>query len=198
MLDTAKAARPKGLRNVVISNGYINPDPLRELCHAVDAIKIDLKGFNEEFYQEVCFGSLGPVLEAIKIIQEEGVHLEIVNLVVLTLNDDEGELRELARWIVQNVGPDVPTHFSRFHPTYKLTNIPPTSVEILERARAIAIEEGINYAYIGNVPGHPSNHTHCSACGKVIIVRMGFAVTKNHIIDGECEYCGNPIPGVWE
>ena len=198
MLDTAKAARPKGLRNVVVSAGYIDPDPLRELCHAVDAIKIDLKGFNEEFYQEVCFGSLEPVLEAIKIVHEEGIYLEILNLMVPTLNDEEGELREMARWIVEKVGPDVPTHFSRFYPTYKLTNLPPTPVETLERARAIAIEEGINYAYIGNVPGHPGNNTYCSACGKVIIARMGFAVMENHIIDGKCEYCGTPIPGVWE
>jgi len=198
MLDTAKVARTKGLRNVVISAGYIEPDPLRELCQAVDAIKIDLKGFTEKFYQEVCFGSLKPVLEAIKLIHEEGVHLEIVNLVVPTLNDDEGKLREMARWIVENLGPDVPTHFSRFYPEYKLTNLPPTPVETLERARAIAIEEGINYAYVGNVPGHPGNNTYCPACGKVIIARMGFAVMENHIVDGKCEFCGHPIPGVWK
>jgi len=198
MLDTAKAARPKGLRNVVISNGYINPDPLRELCDAVDAIRVDLKGFTEEFYQKVCFGSLRPVLESIKIIQEEGIHLEIVNLVVPTLNDDKGILREMARWIVGNVGPDVPTHFSRFGPMYKLTNLPPTPVETLERARAIAMEEGISYVYIGNVPGHPANNTYCAHCGKLIIGRMGFYVTEYHLVEGKCEYCGNPVPGVWE
>ena len=198
MLATAKAARPKGLRNVVISAGYINPEPLRELCHAVDAIRVDLKGFTEEFYQKVCFGSLAPVLESIKIIQEEGVHLEIINLVVPTLNDDEGMLKEMARWIVENVGPDVPTHFSRFHPMYKLTNLPPTPVETLERARAIAMEEGIKYAYIGNVPGHPANNTYCAHCGQLIIGRMGFYVTEYHLVEGKCEYCGNPIPGVWE
>jgi len=198
MLDTAKAARPKGLRNVVISNGYINPDPMRELCDAVDAIRVDLKGFTEEFYQKVCFGSLTPVLESIKIIQGEGVHLEIVNLVVPTLNDDKGMLREMARWIVGNVGPDVPTHFSRFGPMYKLTNLPPTPVETLEGARAIAMEEGISYVYIGNVPGHPANNTYCAHCGKLIIGRMGFYVTEYHLVEGKCEYCGNRIPGVWE
>ena len=198
MLDTAKAARPKGLRNVVISNGYINPDPLRELCHAVDAIRVDLKGFSEEFYQKVCFGSLAPVLESIKIIHQEGTWLEIVNLVVPTLNDDEGMLREMARWIVKNLGPDVPVHFSRFYPMYKLTKLPPTPVETLEKARAIAMEEGINYAYIGNVPGHPASHTYCPACGKAIIKRTGFEVTEYHIVDGKCEFCGHPIPGVWK
>nr|NIO68217.1 AmmeMemoRadiSam system radical SAM enzyme [Anaerolineae bacterium] len=197
MLAIARLARPKGLKNVVISAGYINPAPLRELCHAVDAIKIDLKGFNQEFYKKVCFGTLEPVLETIKIIQEEGVHLEIVNLVVPTLNDDEDELRELARWIVDNVGPDVPTHFSRFNPQYQLKNLPPTPVETLERARAMAMEEGINYAYIGNVPGHPGDHTYCAHCGERIIQRLGFAVVDYHIVDGKCEYCGNPIPGVW-
>jgi pyruvate formate lyase activating enzyme len=197
MLAIARLARPKGLKNVVISAGYINPAPLRELCHTVDAIKIDLKGFNQEFYKKVCFGTLEPVLETIQIIHEEGVHLEIVNLVVPTLNDDGDELRALARWVVDNVGPDVPTHFSRFIPQYQLKNLPPTPVETLERARAVAMEEGIHYAYIGNVPGHPGDHTYCAHCGQMIIQRMGFAVVDYHIVDGKCEYCGNPVPGVW-
>lgn len=197
MLETARLARLQGIKSAVISAGYTNPEPLRELCQAVDAIKIDLKGFNEEFYKRVCSATLQPVLEAIKIIQEEGVHLEIVNLVVPTLNDDEGELREMARWIVRELGPDVPTHFSRFQPMYKLQNLPPTPVDSLERARAMAIEEGIHYAYIGNVPGHPGDNTYCYNCGKTIIARMGFVVVDYHIVEGRCEYCGNPIPGVW-
>jgi pyruvate formate lyase activating enzyme len=182
---------------VVVSNGYMNREPLRELCRAVDGIKVDLKGFNEGFYEKVCFGTLEPVLEAMKIIREEGVHLEVVNLVVPTLNDDEGELREMARWVTEKLGPDVPTHFSRFYPQYKLLNLPPTPVESLERARAIAMEEGIHYAYIGNVPGHPGDNTYCYNCGQTIIARMGFAVVDYHIVEGRCEYCGNPIPGVW-
>ncbi len=197
MVDTARAAREQGLRSVVISAGYMNPGPLRELCRTVDAIKIDLKGFNEEFYEKVCFATLQPVLDAIKLIHAEGVHLEIVNLVVPTLNDDRDELRELARWIVDHVGPDVPTHFNRFHPQYQLMNLPATPVESLEGARAVAMEEGINYAYVGNVPGHPANHTYCAACGEPVIVRQGFAVLEYRIRDGKCEYCGHPIPGVW-
>jgi pyruvate formate lyase activating enzyme len=198
MLDTASLARENGLRSTVISAGYINPAPLRELCRTVDAIKIDLKGFNDEFYRRVCDGMLEPVLNTIKTIQQEGVHLEIVNLVVPTLNDDPDELRELARWIVDNVGPDVPTHFSRFQPLYKLLNLPPTPVESLETAREIAMDAGINYVYLGNVPGHPANHTYCARCGEPIIVREGFAVLEYHLHDGACEYCGNPIPGVWK
>ena len=117
---------------------------------------------------------------------------------VPTLNDDLGEVRELARWIMENVGPDVPTHFSHFHPQYQLKNLPPTPVETMEQARNIALEEGLHYVYIGNVPGHPGNHTYCPYDGKVIILRKGFAVVENHIVEGKCEYCGNPIPGVWE
>lgn len=197
MLETARLGREAGLKSIVISAGYINPGPLRELCRAVDAIKIDLKGFNEDFYRRVCDASLKPVLEALRVIAEEGVHLEIVNLVVPTFNDDEGELKELCRWIVANLGPDVPTHFSRFYPQYKLTNLPPTPVEKLERAWEIARDVGIHYAYIGNVPGHPADNTYCHSCGKLLIRRLGFRVMENHLVNGTCGYCHTPIPGVW-
>jgi len=198
MLDTARLARPAGVRNVVITNGYINPAPLRELCRAIDAIRIDFKGFNEQFYEKVCSGTLSPVLENIKAVHEEGVHLELPILVVPTLNDDEDEIRGMCRWIMDNLGPDVPVHFNRFSPLYKLQNLPTTPVETLERAREIAMADGINYVYIGNVPGHPAENTYCAHCGKLIIGRTGFYVTEYHLVGGKCEYCGNPIPGVWE
>jgi pyruvate formate lyase activating enzyme len=197
MLATAKLAREAGLRNVVISAGFINPEPLQELCAAVDAIKIDLKGYDEAFYRDVCDGELGPVLETIRTIYESGTHLELVNLVVPTLNDDLEQLRALSQWVAQELSPDVPLHFSRFHPQYKLTNLPPTSVERIEKAREIAIEEGIRFVYVGNVPGHPGDNTYCPACGKPIIVRQGFAVLEYHLQDGACPYCGEAIPGVW-
>ena len=126
MLATARLARESALFSVVISNGFINPEPLKELCATVDAIKVDLKGYDEDFYREVCGGELQPVLEAIRTIRESGVHLEIVNLVVPTLNDSLDQLRDLARWVAQEVSPDVPLHFTRFQPQYKLTNLPPT------------------------------------------------------------------------
>jgi len=198
MLDTSRLARAQGLRSVVISAGYINPAPLRELCRAVDAIKIDFKGFSEDFYARICDATLQPVLESIKLIQQQGVHLEIVTLVVPTLNDAPEQLRAMCRWIMDELGPDVPTHFSRFYPQYKLTNLPLTPVETLEQARAIALEEGIHYAYIGNVPGHPGDNTYCHRCGEVLIRRLGFTVVENHIVDGKCEYCGQAIPGVWK
>jgi len=198
MVDIARLARPKGIRSVVVSAGYMNPEPVRQLCRVVDAIKIDFKGFSEEFYRKVCFATLQPVLETMKIIHQSGIHLEIVNLVVPTLNDDEKHIRGLCRWIVDNLGPDVPTHFSRFYPMYRLKHLPPTPVETLEEARAIALEEGIKFAYIGNVPGHPGDHTYCPRCGKIIIKRLGFTVLENHVVGGKCEFCGESIPGVWE
>ena len=197
MLATARLAREAGLRSVVISAGFINPPPLRELCTAVDAIKIDLKGYDEDFYREVCDAELGPVLEAIRTIYESGIHLEVVNLVVPTLNDSLEQLRALARWMAHDLSPDVPLHFSRFYPQYKLTNLPPTPVERLEQAREIALEEGMRFVYIGNVPGHPANNTYCPVCGEVLIRRRGFSVVEYHIVDGACEFCGEPIPGVW-
>jgi len=197
MVATARLARENGLRNVVISAGFINPEPLQELCEAVDAIKIDLKGYDEEFYREVCGGELGPVLEAIRTIYESGTHLEIVNLVVPTLNDSLEQLRALARWVVRDLSPDVPLHFSRFGPQYKLTNLPPTPVETLDRAREIALEEGVRFVYIGNVPGHPANNTYCPSCGQTLVARQGFTVKEYHLQDGACAHCGEPIPGVW-
>jgi len=145
----------------------------------------------------VCGGELGPVLRAIQTVYESGTHLEIVNLVVPTLNDNLDQLRALTRWVARDLSPDVPLHFSRFHPQYKLTNLPPTPVETLERAWEIAQEEGIKFAYIGNVPAHAANHTYCPACGEVLIRREGFSVVEYHIVNGTCEFCGEPISGVW-
>jgi pyruvate formate lyase activating enzyme len=197
MLDTARLARRAGLRNTVISAGYANPEPLRELCRAVDAIKIDLKGNNEDFYREVCGGTLEPVLAAIRTIREMGVHLEIVNLVVPSLNDDPSELRALVAWVMDTLGPDVPLHFSRFHPDYQLTNLPPTPVETLEAARQAALDVGLHYVYLGNVPGHEGNHTYCPTCGQMIVRRAGMATMSMNIVDGRCGYCDTQIAGVW-
>jgi len=197
MLSTARLAREAGLHNVVISAGFINPEPLRELCRAVDAIKIDLKGYDETFYRQVCGAELGPVLEALCVIYETGIHLEIVNLVVPTLNDRLDQLRALARWVARELSPGVPLHFSRFHPQYKLTNLPPTPVETLDQAREIALEEGLRFVYVGNVPGHVGNNTFCPACGETLVVRQGFSVVEYHLQEGACAYCGEPIPGVW-
>jgi pyruvate formate lyase activating enzyme len=198
MLDTARMARRAGLRSAVISAGYINPEPLKELCRAVDAIKIDLKGNNEEFYRQVCSGTLQPVLDTIRTIHEMGTHLEIVNLVVPTLNDDLEELRALSEWVMDALGPNVPLHFSRFHPDYQLTNLPPTPIETLETARNTALDVGLHYVYLGNVPGHEGNHTYCPNCGELIVRRSGMATVEMNVVDGRCAKCNTPIAGVWQ
>jgi pyruvate formate lyase activating enzyme len=198
MYDIAVRARAAGLKCVVVSSGYINEEPLRKLCSVVDAVKIDLKGFNERFYEDVCSGTLAPVLNSLKTVQDCGVHLEIVNLVVPTLNDSMDEIRAMCRWIMKNLGPDVPLHFTRFVPNYKLMDLPMTPVATLEQAIAIAHEEGLHYVYIGNVPGHPLDNTYCPNCGKVLIKRLGYDVLENNIVDSKCKFCGESIPGVWQ
>lgn len=198
MYDIAVRARAAGLKSVVVTSGYINEAPLRKLCSVVDAVKIDLKGFNEHFYEDVCSGTLAPVLNSLKTVQDCGVHLEIVNLVVPTLNDSMDEIRAMCRWIMENLGPDVPLHFTRFVPNYKLMDLPMTPVATLEQAIAIAHEEGLHYVYIGNVPGHPQDNTYCPKCGKLLIKRLGYDVLENNIVDGKCKFCGESIPGVWK
>jgi pyruvate formate lyase activating enzyme len=145
MLDIAKIAKEKGLRNVVVTSGYINPEPLRELCQYLDAIKIDLKSFNENFYQKLTGGRLGPILESLKVIKEEGVWLEIVNLLIPGENDSPEEIRQMAQWIKDNLDDEVPLHFTRFYPMYKLQNLPPTPEETLKKARQIALDVGLKY-----------------------------------------------------
>ncbi len=198
LIDIAKLAKRKNIRSVLISCGFMNEEPLKEMCEVLDAIKIDLKGFSEEFYRKVSAAELKPVLRSIKQISKTGKHLEIVNLVVPTLNDSDKMLNDLSNWIVNEIGPDVPVHFTRFHPDYKLLNLPPTPISTLEKARDIAMSKGLHYAFIGNVPGHPGNSTYCPKCGKIVIKRTGMFTTEIHLKDGKCEYCGQTITGVWK
>jgi pyruvate formate lyase activating enzyme len=195
--DGAEAGRAMGVRNVVITGGYIQQGPLNEWCKVVDAIKVDLKAFSEKFYKEVVNGELKPVLETLVTIREQGTWTEIVYLVIPTLNDGDQEFRALAKWVKSNLGPDVPVHFTRFHPEYLLTNLPPTPIESLERAKGIADAEGLHYVYIGNVPGHPAESTYCPRCRRVIIERLGYIIKQTHMKKGRCGYCQQVIPGVW-
>jgi len=198
LTDIARAGKKQGLRSVLISCGFMQEAPLAEMCEVLDAIKIDLKGYDEGFYRKVCGAELEPVLRSIRQVAKSGTHLELVNLVVPTLNDSEPKLRELSKWVAGEVGPDVPVHFTRFHPDYQLRNLPPTPVATLARAREIAMEEGVRYAFVGNVPGHPGNHTYCPSCKEPVIVRRGFFVTKNDVKEGKCAHCETKIAGVWE
>ena len=197
LLEVASAARAEGVRSVLVSCGYASEAPLAEMCRALAAVKIDLKGYSPEFYREVCGADLSAVLRSIRQAARSGVHLELVNLVVPTLNDSLRMLDGLARWVAGELGPDVPLHFTRFHPDYLLQNLPPTPVATLERARELALAAGIRYAYVGNVPGHPGNHTYCPRCGKVVVARSSFFVTSLDIRDGRCRFCQQPIAGVW-
>ncbi len=197
LLDVAAAASARGIRSVMVSCGFAREAPLADVCRALAAVKIDLKGYSDEFYRRVCGAELQPVLRSIKQVAKSGKHLEIVNLVVPTLNDSEKSLRELAAWVAGELGPDVPLHFTRFHPDYQLMNLPPTPVSTLERARNIAMARGIRYAYVGNVPGHPGNHTYCPSCKKAVILRESFFVNEMHLRNGACAYCGRKIAGIW-
>jgi pyruvate formate lyase activating enzyme len=197
MFDTAQMARNKNIKNAVITGAHINPEPLKGLIEVVDAIKVDLKAFSQDFYTHYVRGELQPVLDAIKVIAKSNVWLEIVYLVIPTLNDNPSEIRQLSRWILHEVGPNVPVHFSRFQPMYLLKNLPPTPISTLVEAHDVAKQEGLRYVYIGNVPGHKYENTFCPNCRNTIIERIQYHIKKIHIQGGKCQFCGDPIPGVW-
>ncbi len=197
MLDTAKLARQEGIKNIMHSDGYINPEPLKELAPYLDAANIDLKGFSDEYYVKLSEGTLEPVLESLKILKRAGVWLEITNLVLPGYNDDPQEIKKMCLWIKDNLGADTPLHFSRFQPMYKLVALNPTPVETLEKARQIALDCGLKYVYIGNVAGNPAENTYCPRCGKIVIKRAGYMITEVNLVDGKCKFCGEEIKGVW-
>ena len=198
MYDVSKLAKKEGIKTTMHSNGSINSEPLEELCEYLDAANIDLKFFDHDKYFKVSHGYLSTVLETIETLYKKGIHVEITNLVVPSLNDNEKEIKKMATWIFEHLGPDVPIHFSRFYPTYKLKNLPPTPVKTLELARDIAMEVGLQYVYVGNVPGHSGENTYCPTCGKAVIKRTGYIIEENNLRDGKCGFCGRNIEGVWE
>lgn len=180
------------------SNGYINPAPLEDLCRVLDAACIDLKGFTDDYYRELTEGTLAPVLATLKKLRQSGVHTEIVNLVVTGKNDDIDGIRAMCRWIRDELGPDVPLHFTRFYPLYRLKSLEPTPVTTLENAWRAALEEGLHFVYLGNLPGHPAESTFCPGCKARLIERIGFRSTVLGIQDCRCSACGMSIPGIWK
>jgi len=198
MADSARAGRAAGIQSVVVTGGYIQQEPLKQLCGLVDAIKVDLKAFSQKFYKEVVNGELKPVLEALVAMRKLGMWTEIVYLVVPTLNDGDAEFKGLARWVRSELGVDVPVHFTRFHPEYLLKNLPPTPLQTLERAKAVADAEGLHYVYLGNVPGHPAENTYCPKCHRVVVKREGFSIDGVFLKKGKCQYCQQEIAGVWK
>lgn len=198
MMDTAKLARQHKLFNLMITAGYIEQDPLLELCPYIDAANVDLKGITEEYYKNMCSAELQPVLDAIVTMRRQGVWVELTTLVVPTWNDSEEDIRKLCRWVVDTLGPDVPLHFSRFWPMHQLKNLPPTPIPTLTRSWEIARQEGIHHTYVGNVPGHDGNNTFCPVDKKLLVRRVGYNILENNIVDGRCKFCQIKIPGIWQ
>lgn len=196
-LDTAKLAHEKGLKTVFVSNGYMSEKAADTIAPYLDAANIDLKSFSDDFYRTYCGARLEPVKESLKYLKAKGVFLEVTTLLIPGLNDGKEELKALARFILEDLGPETPWHISRFHPTYRLTDRGPTPVETLNAARQIGLDEGLVHVYTGNVPGHPGENTICHSCGKILLERRGYMIIKNNLSSGCCSNCGTVAHGVY-
>ena len=183
---------------MLVSNGYINETPLRELCGVLDAANINLKSYSDKIYRMLNGGTLEPVLSTLKTLASEGIWLEITTLVVPGYVDSREMIKEMCGWIVKNLGPERPLHLLRFFPRYRLTRLPATPVETLEVLRETAMAEGLSFVYIGNVAGHSAANTYCPNCKKVLVERLGYRIGEVHIREGRCLYCGRSIAGRWK
>ncbi len=197
MCDTARLAKEAGLKNVLVSNGYINRKPLLRLCKNLDGANVNLKSFDNNIYRSLNGGTLQPVLNTFKTLHREGVWFEMTTLVVPTYVDKPEMIKRMCGWILKELGPDYPLHFLRFFPQYKLTRLPATPIATLEKLREIALEEGIRYVYLGNVAGHKGTQTYCHNCKKVVVKRNGYLIEELNIKDSRCSFCGTRIPGRW-
>lgn len=194
--ETAKLANEKGIKNVFVTNGYMTKEPLQTISPYLDGANVDLKSFHDRTYRRLMGATLKPVLETLNAMKGLGIWVEVTTLVLPGVNDSDEELASIARFIAGDLGRDTPWHISRFHPDYKLTDIPPTPVSSLKRAMEIGKAEGIDYVYAGNVPGHEGEHTYCPSCGRAVIKRFGFQLLERSLRDGKCAHCGREIAGV--
>ena len=195
-LDIARPAASRGLRNIFVSNGYMTEECLKEISPNLHGANVDLKGFSEKYYKELCGAKLKPVLKTLELMKKMNVWVEVTTLLVPGLNDSKEELQQLAKFLV-NLDPDIPWHISRFHPTYRLTNVRPTPPESIRKAKDIGYEAGLKYVYTGNLPGDEGEKTFCHQCKELLIDRYGFFVRKNVIANSRCPKCSAEIPGVW-
>ncbi|NQU98697.1 AmmeMemoRadiSam system radical SAM enzyme [Candidatus Woesearchaeota archaeon] len=196
MLDTAKLAKKAGIKNTMVTNGFVNPKPLKELCKYMDGVNVDLKGFTNFFYGKTTTAWLQPVLDTLKTLKKEKVWSEITNLIIPTLNDNLDDIKKMCEWIKKNLGVDVPLHFTAFHPDFELRNLPQTPITTLVNAYDIAKSFGLRYVYVGNIIARDYENTHCAKCNALLIERLGFNVLQNNIVNGKCS-CGEKIAGVF-
>jgi pyruvate formate lyase activating enzyme len=193
--DTAKLAHEEGIANIYVTNGFMTEAMLETFDPYLDAANVDLKAFRDETYRRYVGGRLQPVLDSLKKMKALGVWVEVTTLVVPGINDDEEELRDAARFVAQELGPETPWHISRFYPGYQMTRVPPTPIATLRRAQEIGEEEGLRYIFVGNVPGEAN--TVCHACGELLIRRAGYLILANQVAPGQvCPNCGTPVAGV--
>jgi pyruvate formate lyase activating enzyme len=196
MVDISVKAHEVGIKNIWVSNGYISQKALNRLCQVIDGASVNLKSFSEKIYWELNGGHLAPVLETFKTLHQRGIWIEIINLLVPTYTDDMEMVKKMCGWIVDNLGVEYPLHFSRFFPQYKLVHLPPTPLEVLEEAKALAHREGLWHVYIGNVPGG-CDRTTCPKCKHTVVERKGYTLVADHTPGGLCTFCQNPISGRW-
>ena len=197
MIDTATIARHRGIKNVMVSNGYINPEPLVELCKVIDAANIDLKTFDPIIHLKLTAGKLDPVLTSLKTFKDQGVWLEITNLLIPDWTDNFDQITRMCDWLAKEGFSDYPLHFSRFHPQHKLTRLPATPLHALTRAKDIALKSGLKFVYIGNVPGIGGEDTYCPNCKILLVKRKGYEIEQNLMTGNRCPKCQNAVPGRW-
>jgi len=194
--DIARLAHAEGILNVFVTNGFINPEPLKFISEYLDAANIDLKSYRDDFYKKLVGAKLSPVLETLKLMKKLNIWVEVTTLIIPGENDSDVELNQIARFIKNDLGEGTPWHISRFYPHYQLSSYPPTPVSALEKAFEIGKKNGLRYVYLGNVPGSDAESTYCSHCQKLLIKRYGYQILEHHIVSGKCEFCGTPLDGL--
>ncbi|NQV08754.1 AmmeMemoRadiSam system radical SAM enzyme [Candidatus Woesearchaeota archaeon] len=194
MLDAFKLAKKNNIKTTAVSNGFVCKEPMKKLLKYLDAVNVDLKGFTNKFYGKTTTAWLEPVLDTLKLINKSDTWLEITNLMIPTLNDDPETVEKMVKWIKDNLGKEVPVHFTAFYPYYELNHLPPTSEKTLEKAHEIAKKHGLKYVYVGNIRTDDKENTYCPKCNEILIERVGFNILQNNIKKGKCD-CGRKISG---